>query len=60
MNMKRITTYFENVFAAVAYAESGEFETANQFFDEVHITGCEYTRPQTNKIESLQPLRANK
>ena len=58
--MKRIAKYFENIFAAVAYAEGGEFETAKQFVEEFHMTGCEHSRSNKNKIERLQPLRANK
>jgi len=60
MVMKRIATYFENTLTAVAFAESGEFETAKQFVEEFHTTRGRHCRSNKNKLERLQLLRAKK
>ena len=58
--MNNSTTKFENIFAAVAFAEGGEFEMAKQILKESHTQRDQYMESKGNKLKELKPLRAVK
>jgi hypothetical protein len=58
--MNNFTRKFENIFAAVAFAEEGEVEMAKQMLEESHAQKKQYSQSKENKIGELRPLRANK
>ena len=58
--MNNFTRKFENIFAAVAFAEEGEVEMAKQMLEESHAHEDLYLQSKENEIGELKPLRANK
>ena len=60
MIMKSIANKFEHIFAAVAFAEGGEFEIAKGIMEEFHAQRIQYSHSNENRLERLKPLRAGK
>jgi len=60
MVMKIIARKFETIFAAVAFAEGGEFEMAKHIVNEFHSYRGRRSNSNTNRVERFEPLKANK
>jgi hypothetical protein len=60
ITMKSIAKQFENIFTAVAFAEEGEFEMAKHILADFHAQRDKHSHFHENRLEKLQPLRADK
>ena len=48
------------IFAAIGFAEGGEFKMAKKMMEEFHAQKARHSYSDENRLERLKPLRANK